>query len=61
MVIYKNLRDHIKAMKDAVELDGVDLLGYTTWGPIAHRLYVSDISHRNIQTLNIGMILHRGV
>lgn len=21
-------------MKDAVELDGVDLLGYTTWGPI---------------------------
>jgi 6-phospho-beta-glucosidase ascB len=28
------LRDHIKHMKDAVELDGVDLLGYTTWGPI---------------------------
>lgn len=28
------LRDHIKQMKDAVELDGVDLLGYTTWGPI---------------------------
>lgn len=28
------LREHIKAMKDAVELDGVDLLGYTTWGPI---------------------------
>lgn len=28
------LRQHIKAMKDAVELDGVDLLGYTTWGPI---------------------------
>ena len=28
------LRDHIKAMKDAVELDGVDLMGYTTWGPI---------------------------
>ena len=28
------LRDHIKAMKDAVEFDGVDLLGYTTWGPI---------------------------
>ena len=28
------LRAHIKAMKDAVELDGVDLLGYTTWGPI---------------------------
>ncbi len=28
------LRDHIKNMRDAVELDGVDLLGYTTWGPI---------------------------
>ena len=28
------LRDHIQAMKDAVELDGVDMLGYTTWGPI---------------------------
>ena len=28
------LRDHIKHMKDAVELDGVDILGYTTWGPI---------------------------
>ncbi|BFK81127.1 6-phospho-beta-glucosidase [Clostridium baratii] len=28
------LRDHIKAMRDAVNLDGVDLLGYTTWGPI---------------------------
>ena len=28
------LRDHIKAMRDAVTLDGVDLWGYTTWGPI---------------------------
>ena len=28
------LRSHIKVMKDAVELDGIDLLGYTTWGPI---------------------------
>lgn len=28
------LREHIKNMKDAVEIDGVDLLGYTTWGPI---------------------------
>jgi len=28
------LRDHIKAMKEAVEEDGVDLLGYTTWGCI---------------------------
>ena len=28
------LRDHISAMRDAVELDGVDLMGYTTWAPI---------------------------
>jgi len=28
------LREHIKAMKDAVDEDGIDLLGYTTWGPI---------------------------
>lgn len=28
------LRDHIKAMKDAVEYDGADIMGYTTWGPI---------------------------
>ena len=28
------LRDHIKAMKDAIEIDGVPLIGYTTWGPI---------------------------
>lgn len=28
------LREHIKAMRDAVTEDGVDLLGYTTWGPI---------------------------
>ena len=28
------LREHIKAMIDAVEEDGVDLLGYTTWGCI---------------------------
>ena len=28
------LRDHIKAMKDAVEIDGVDLWGYTPWGCI---------------------------
>ena len=27
------LREHIKAMKDAIE-DGVDLMGYTTWGCI---------------------------
>lgn len=28
------LQEHIKAMKDAIELDGVELLGYTTWGCI---------------------------
>jgi len=28
------LREHIKAMGDAVELDGVELLGYTMWGCI---------------------------
>lgn len=28
------LRQHIQAMRDAVTEDGVDLLGYTTWGPI---------------------------
>lgn len=28
------LRDHIREMKNAVELDGIDLMGYTTWGPI---------------------------
>lgn len=28
------LREHIKAMKDAILLDGVELLGYTTWGCI---------------------------
>ena len=27
------LREHIKAMHDAIE-DGVDLMGYTTWGCI---------------------------
>jgi len=28
------LKTHIQAMKDAVEIDGVDLLGYTPWGCI---------------------------
>jgi len=28
------LREHIKAMRDAVNYDGVDLLGYTMWAPI---------------------------
>ncbi|WP_025092721.1 6-phospho-beta-glucosidase [Bacillus safensis] len=28
------LREHIREMKNAVEVDGVDLLGYTTWGCI---------------------------
>lgn len=30
----KFFRDHIQAMKDAVDLDGVDVMGYTTWAPI---------------------------
>ena len=29
------LREHIKAMSDAID-DGVDLIGYTTWGCIDH-------------------------
>lgn len=28
------LKEHIEAMRDAVLLDGVDLMGYTTWGCI---------------------------
>lgn len=28
------MRDHIHAMRDAVTLDGVDLIGYTAWGCI---------------------------
>ena len=28
------LKEHIAAMKDAVDYDGVDLLGYTMWSPI---------------------------
>ena len=28
------LREHIKAMKDAVNVDGVELMGYTPWGCI---------------------------
>ncbi len=28
------LRQHIEAMRDAIDEDGVELLGYTTWGPI---------------------------
>lgn len=28
------LRDHISAMRDAVTLDGVNLMGYTSWAPI---------------------------
>ena len=28
------LKEHIQAMKDAVDYDGVDLLGYTMWSPI---------------------------
>ncbi len=28
------LREHIKAMKDTINIDGVDLIGYTSWGCI---------------------------
>ena len=28
------LREHIREMKKAVDIDGVDLLGYTVWGCI---------------------------
>ena len=28
------LKKHVKAMKDAIEIDHVDLIGYTTWGCI---------------------------
>lgn len=28
------LQKHIQTMKDAIELDGVEMLGYTTWGAI---------------------------
>ena len=28
------LKEHIRAMKAAVEEDGVDLIGYTSWAPI---------------------------
>lgn len=27
-------KSHIKAMKEAIELDGVDMMGYTSWAPI---------------------------
>lgn len=30
----KYLKEHIQALKDSVEQDGVDLMGYTTWGCI---------------------------
>ncbi|MDY4761504.1 glycoside hydrolase family 1 protein [Streptococcus thoraltensis] len=30
----KYLRDHLRAMADAILIDGVDCLGYTMWGPI---------------------------
>lgn len=30
----QHLKQHIKAFKDAIEIDGVDLIGYTTWGCI---------------------------
>ena len=30
----EHLRDHVKAMSDVINLDGVDLMGYTWWGCI---------------------------
>lgn len=30
----KYLKDHIDALRDAIELDDVDVIGYTTWGCI---------------------------
>ena len=31
------LREHIRAMKQAVELDGVNVMGYTAWGCVNER------------------------
>ena len=28
------LRDHIASLRAAIDEDGVDIIGYTTWGPI---------------------------
>jgi 6-phospho-beta-glucosidase len=28
------LREHIAALRDAISLDGVEVMGYTTWAPI---------------------------
>lgn len=28
------LRSHIEAMRDAINIDGVPVIDYTTWGPI---------------------------
>ena len=28
------LREHIRAMKDAIEIDGLPVMGYTCWAPI---------------------------
>jgi 6-phospho-beta-glucosidase len=28
------LRNHIKEMKKAIEIDGIPVMGYTMWGPI---------------------------
>ena len=30
----ESLKEHIQEMKKAVDIDGVDLLGYTVWGCI---------------------------
>lgn len=44
------LRQHIQTMRDAVTEDGVDLLGYTTWGPID---LVSAGTGRDVQALRL--------
>lgn len=41
------IRDHLEALKEAIK-DGVDLIGYTYWGPID---IVSNRYWRNEETL----------
>lgn len=36
------LEKHVKAFMDAVEIDGVELLGYTTWGVLTWSRRVPD-------------------
>lgn len=34
MILIEYLKEHIKAFKDAIEIDEVDLMGYAPWGCI---------------------------